>query len=90
MRALVDDGDILGPRAQIWPPAGRRWRPRRPRNLFLPGRCCAEQIWARQHLVENIAEAADTIDHDIDDVVGVAHVPAPSEVPQAMMSPASA
>jgi len=80
----VDDGDILA-RAQF----GRQQAAMAPAPTTQIFFCWAVRRadMARQHLVENIAEAADTIDHDIDDVVASPMVPAPSEVPTAMMSP---
>ena len=39
--------------------------------LLLRWRAC--QIWARQHLIEGVEEAAHAVDHDIDHVMGIAH-----------------
>ena len=33
----------------------------------------AQQIGARQHLVEGVGEAADAVDDDVDDVMGITH-----------------
>ena len=70
--ALVDDGDVLARERKL----GRQQAADGARadhaDLFLLGRR-AQQVRARQHLVENIAEAADAIDHDLDDVMGVSH-----------------
>ena len=72
MGALIDDGDILArerePRRQQ---AADRARTDHADLLLLRRR--AQQIRARQHLVEHIAEAADAVDDDLDDVVGIPH-----------------
>ncbi len=47
----------------------------------------AEQIGARQFLIETVGERADAVDHDLDKLLASRITPAPSEVPQAITSP---
>ena len=72
VRALVDDGDILARERELRRQQAADGARADHADLLRFGRR-AQQIGARQHLVENIAEAADAVDHDVDDVVGVAH-----------------
>ena len=72
MRALVDDGDVLARERKLGRQQAADGAGADHADLLLLGRR-AQQIRARQHLVEDVAEAADAVDHDVDDVVGVAH-----------------
>jgi hypothetical protein len=72
MGALIDHGDVLAGERKLGRQQAADGAGADHANLLLLGRR-ARQIGARQHLVEHVAEAADAIDHDFDDVMGVAH-----------------
>ena len=86
MRALVDHGDVLAGERELRRDQAADGAGADDANL-LRFRRCAQKVGARQYLIEGIGEAADAVDHDVHDVMGVAMTPAPSEVPQAIMSP---
>ena len=72
MRALVDHGDVLARERELGRQQAADGAGADHADL-LRTRRCAQKIRARQHLVENIAEAADAVDHDVHHVMGVAH-----------------
>ena len=72
MRALVDHGDVLARQREFGGQQAADGAGADHADLLLLRRR-AQQIRARQHLVEHIAEAADAVDHDIDHVMGVGH-----------------
>ena len=72
MRALVDHGDVLAGEREFGRQKAADGAGADDADLLLLRRR-AQQIRARQHLVEHVAEAADAVDHDVDDVMRVAH-----------------
>ena len=72
MGALVDHGDVVAGERELCRQQAADRAGADHADLLLLGRR-AQQIGARQHLVEHIAEAADAVDDDVDDVMGIAH-----------------